>query len=272
MLNVATERGFLGDIIPNAAKQVKDRQQRYIEFALSNGWPEKPAGKVPALAATINALLVVEHLIPNSSLVGRATAFVFNQILNNDAGAHLKGWDWITLGRLAGRHHALSEAHSLKIASEVRELQTAVAHRELNRTSFNRIPREARTPSVYILTRGYTADIGILRQKPPGGSTHMRNGPLASAPKRTVRHRAIILTALRIERRSVLRHLNDVRRTNVRGTLFTEGDFGDWKIAVAEVGPGSTMSNQAVESPAGAFGIATVQLRVNCPVPAGVSL
>src|ERR1700722_15884443 len=67
----------------------------------------------------------------------------------------------------------------------------------------------------------------------------MRNGPLASAPKRTVRHRAIILTALRIERRSVLRHLNDVRRTNVRGTLFTEGDFGDWKIAVAEVGPGN---------------------------------
>jgi hypothetical protein len=203
MLNVAVDRGSIGSMIQNAAKRMRDAQQRYIEFALADGWPEKPGGKEPALAATINALFVIEHLIPNSSLVSRATAFVFDQILYNDAGAHLRGWDWIILGRLAARHHTLSEAHSLKIASEVRELQTAVGNRRLIGTWLDRIPREARAPSVYILMRGHSEDVGMLPAKPADGGTPVSNSVLEANRIDSEKHEAL---GARPSQRSVAVH------------------------------------------------------------------
>jgi TIR domain len=200
MLNVAVDRGSIGSMIPNVAKRMRDVQQCYIEFALTDGWPEKPGGKEPALAATINALFVVEHLIPNSPLVSRATDFVFNQILHNDAGAHLKGWDWIMLGRLAARHHTLSEAHSLKIVSAVRELQIAVANRRLSKTGLDRIPREARAPSIYILTRGHSEDIGKLPAKRVDGGASLSKGVLDANRIKSDQHEAL---GARRSRRSV---------------------------------------------------------------------
>jgi nucleoside phosphorylase len=64
-------------------------------------------------------------------------------------------------------------------------------------------------------------------------------------------HRAIVLTALEVETRAVLRHLVDRREATVRGTVFHLGRFEDWEIAVAEVGsgnnPAAAISERAIQ-------------------------
>lgn len=50
---------------------------------------------------------------------------------------------------------------------------------------------------------------------------------------------AVILTALDVETRRVLRHLPKVSETHVRDTVFHVGVFGNWRVAVAEVGAGN---------------------------------
>jgi nucleoside phosphorylase len=57
-----------------------------------------------------------------------------------------------------------------------------------------------------------------------------------SEPKST----AVILTALEVETRAILRHLGECNDEVVGGTIFALGYFGDWKIAVAEVGAGNS--------------------------------
>jgi hypothetical protein len=51
--------------------------------------------------------------------------------------------------------------------------------------------------------------------------------------------RAIILSALGVETRSVLRQLPDVHEVHVRDTVFHVGSLEDWQIAIAEVGVGN---------------------------------
>ncbi|MGB9370302.1 MAG: hypothetical protein WCE79_30260 [Xanthobacteraceae bacterium] len=51
--------------------------------------------------------------------------------------------------------------------------------------------------------------------------------------------RAVILTALAIECRAVLRHIRDRKEEVVRDTVFYRGRFHDWDIAAAEVGAGN---------------------------------
>jgi nucleoside phosphorylase len=50
---------------------------------------------------------------------------------------------------------------------------------------------------------------------------------------------AIILTALQVETRAILRHLGERSEEAVEGTVFHRGRFEDWDIAVAEIGAGN---------------------------------
>jgi nucleoside phosphorylase len=50
---------------------------------------------------------------------------------------------------------------------------------------------------------------------------------------------AVILTALEVETRAVLRHLSTWSDETVEGTVFYCGEFAGWRIAVAEIGPGN---------------------------------
>ena len=50
---------------------------------------------------------------------------------------------------------------------------------------------------------------------------------------------AVILTALEVETRAVLRQLGDFTDETVSGTGFFKGRFEGWVVAVAEVGPGN---------------------------------
>jgi nucleoside phosphorylase len=50
---------------------------------------------------------------------------------------------------------------------------------------------------------------------------------------------AVILTALDVETRAVLRHLSGISTETVSGTGFFRGHFEGWEVAVAEVGPGN---------------------------------
>jgi nucleoside phosphorylase len=50
---------------------------------------------------------------------------------------------------------------------------------------------------------------------------------------------AIILTALQVETRAVLRHLDSWSEEVVEGTVFHRGRFEEWEVAVAEIGAGN---------------------------------
>jgi nucleoside phosphorylase len=58
---------------------------------------------------------------------------------------------------------------------------------------------------------------------------------------------AVILTALEVETRAVLRHLTGVLEETVKGTVFHVGHFEGWKVAVAECGPGNVRASSMVE-------------------------
>jgi len=51
---------------------------------------------------------------------------------------------------------------------------------------------------------------------------------------------AVILTALAVETRAVLRQLGDYSVERVNGTVFYKGRFEGWDVALAEVGPGNS--------------------------------
>jgi nucleoside phosphorylase len=57
----------------------------------------------------------------------------------------------------------------------------------------------------------------------------------------------VVLTALEIETRAVLRHLANVEETTVKGTVFHVGQFGDWDIALAECGAGNVRAASTTE-------------------------
>src|SRR5712671_5275898 len=65
--------------------------------------------------------------------------------------------------------------------------------------------------------------------------------PGPPAPTKT----AVILTALDVETRAVLRQLGRVTHETVSGTAFFRGQFGNWDIAVAEVGAGNASAAAA---------------------------
>ena len=62
-----------------------------------------------------------------------------------------------------------------------------------------------------------------------------------------VKRSAVILTALHIETRAVLRHLSDIHEETERGTVFHVGRFADWLVAVAECGEGNVPATVTVE-------------------------
>lgn len=61
------------------------------------------------------------------------------------------------------------------------------------------------------------------------------------------RRRGVILTALEVETRAVLRHLTCLREETVKGTVFHVGEFEGWEIAIAECGPGNVRVASIVE-------------------------
>ena len=50
---------------------------------------------------------------------------------------------------------------------------------------------------------------------------------------------AVVLTAIQAETKAVLRHLDNPRHEDIRGTWFHVGQFGVWTVATAEVGAGN---------------------------------
>jgi hypothetical protein len=69
----------------------------------------------------------------------------------------------------------------------------------------------------------------------------------ASLESKPGSRRAVILTALEVETRAVLRHLKDVEEKTVKQTVFHVGQFEGWTIAVAECGPGNVRAAGIVE-------------------------
>jgi nucleoside phosphorylase len=61
------------------------------------------------------------------------------------------------------------------------------------------------------------------------------------------RRSAVILTALDVETKAVLRHLNPQGEKTIGGTVFYRGKFEDWDIAVAETGAGNTSAAAIAE-------------------------
>ena len=70
-------------------------------------------------------------------------------------------------------------------------------------------------------------------------------------PKTDAAKSVVILTALDVETRAVLRHLPDWTDVTVKGTVFYQGKFEGWNVAVAEVGVGNvraaTIAERAIE-------------------------
>jgi nucleoside phosphorylase len=65
---------------------------------------------------------------------------------------------------------------------------------------------------------------------------------------------ALILTALEVETRAVLRHVPDQKIENVGGTVFHRGVVEGWDVIVAEVGPGNAPAAVIAERAIGRFG------------------
>jgi hypothetical protein len=62
--------------------------------------------------------------------------------------------------------------------------------------------------------------------------------PLSETDRRSV----VIVTALDLETRAVLRHLGDWSDDIVeQGTVFYTGRFQEWDVAVVETGPGNRL-------------------------------
>jgi nucleoside phosphorylase len=68
-----------------------------------------------------------------------------------------------------------------------------------------------------------------------GEESKSRATPTPSSGRRC----AIILTALGIETSAILRHLPEYQEQVVRATIFYNGAFENWDIAIAEIGPGN---------------------------------
>jgi nucleoside phosphorylase len=67
-------------------------------------------------------------------------------------------------------------------------------------------------------------------------------------PHKAAHHRsAVILTALDVETKAVLRHLKPRGEKTIGGTVFYRGKFEDWNIAVAETGAGNTSAAAIAE-------------------------
>jgi nucleoside phosphorylase len=83
---------------------------------------------------------------------------------------------------------------------------------------------------------GYVKGVGFLQ------SNEQR---ILEASK--VKRSAVILTALHIETRAVLRHLAEIGEETERGTIFHVGRFAGWHVAVAECGEGNVYAGVTVE-------------------------
>jgi nucleoside phosphorylase len=110
----------------------------------------------------------------------------------------------------------------------------ALNYVELNNSQTNVILTE----SGYRVLRGETPKVQ------PGPTPTI--GPPSFEPAPEPR-RAVILTALEVETRAVLRQLNDVQEETVKQTVFHVGRFEGWQVAVAECGPGNVRAASTVE-------------------------
>lgn len=97
---------------------------------------------------------------------------------------------------------------------------------------------------VILTDLGYRVMRGEERGGEPGPKPQTDPTLTASAPDS---RRAVILTALEVETRAVLRHLHDVQEETVKQTVFHVGRFEVWEIAVGECGPGNIRTALTVE-------------------------
>ena len=89
---------------------------------------------------------------------------------------------------------------------------------------------------VILTDLGYRVIRGEERGGEPGPTPQTDPTLTATVPDS---RRAVILTALEVETRAVLRHLHDVQEETVKQTVFHLGRFEGWEVAVGECGPGN---------------------------------
>jgi nucleoside phosphorylase len=75
-------------------------------------------------------------------------------------------------------------------------------------------------------------------------------------PKNNAAKSVVMLTALDVETRAVLRHLPDWTDVTVKGTVFYQGDFEGWNVVVAEVGSGNVRAATIAERSLSAWPVA----------------
>jgi nucleoside phosphorylase len=86
----------------------------------------------------------------------------------------------------------------------------------------------------------------VLRGETPKAGLTPTSDPASFEPTPEPRW-AVILTAIEVETRAVLRQLKDVQEETVKQTVFHVGRFEGWKIAVAECGPGNVRAASIAE-------------------------
>lgn len=109
-------------------------------------------------------------------------------------------------------------------------------------------PSSASIPPVS--PEGRTCDVGDEHLAPP--LPENKDTKSAMKPKRKQKIKtAVIMTALSVEMKSVLRHLNEVGEIEENGTIFWGGVFENpgnpWRVAVCETGPGNQSAGVLAE-------------------------
>jgi nucleoside phosphorylase len=106
------------------------------------------------------------------------------------------------------------------------------------------IELNASQTDVILTELGYRVLRGQSPETRPGSSAMTDPASLDQEPES---RRALILTALEVETRAVLRHLKDVEEETVKQTVFHVGQFEGWTVAVAECGPGNVRAASIAE-------------------------
>jgi TIR domain len=164
MLHQAITRGTLSEVVPGADILLSDISRGICSVGLKNGWPASWGGSIPSLAATV-AVLYLNEISPfiEKGLLHRSTVFVSEELLSPTSVQQLAGWNWMMLGRLASRHHVLSNEQAQHVLDLIANFKIA---QELKIPSFEVIesfPRATRGAATYILSRGESSSLAQIR-------------------------------------------------------------------------------------------------------------
>jgi nucleoside phosphorylase len=243
MLDVAIQRGKLRAITPDVSDHMSELRRRFLSWSFGEGWPAAPDTRQVSLPATICVRCIIDGPEVDSRFVNRADLFVAREILRLGEDLELRGWDWIMLGRVAAKHHILSDRESHQVLEDVASFRSALGRPEAFEVTLTRCPPEARHVGAYLLKQ---ARSNVTRSESnANGSDSRRVTPRRQRNRPPLR--AIVVTALEVERKAVSQRLVDISEVEFRDTRFLVGKFDTWEVAVAEVGAGNARAGIVVD-------------------------